>query len=77
MISNLVLKRVSNLVLKNLVSSKVYNLVSKTFGIEKKVSDSASKVFGIKKSFGFGFVQILSIVTHCTGLILTIQSVGR
>ena len=29
------------------------------------VSDSVSDKFGIEKSFGFGFVQIFGIVTHC------------
>ena len=33
--------------------------------VSKKVSDSVSEKFGIGKSFGFGFVQILGIVTHC------------
>ena len=56
----------------------VSDSVSKKFGI-KKVSDSVSKKLGIEKSigfgigknlvseknFGFGFVQILGIVTHC------------
>ena len=32
--------------------------------VSKKVSDSVSEKFGIGKSFGFGFVQILGIVTH-------------
>ena len=32
--------------------------------ISEKVSDTVSEKFGIGKSFGFGFVQILSIVTH-------------
>jgi len=31
--------------------------------VSKKVSDSVSEKFGIQKSFGFGFVQILSTVT--------------
>ena len=32
--------------------------------ISKKVSDSVTEKFGLEKSFGFGFVQILGIVTH-------------
>ena len=36
----------------------------KTFPFFFKVSDSVSKKFGIEKSIGFGFVQILGIVTH-------------
>ena len=34
--------------------------------VSEKVSDSVSKKFGIGKKFGFGFVQILGIVTHCS-----------
>ena len=32
--------------------------------LSKKVSDSVTKKFGIGKSFDFGTVQILGIVTH-------------
>ena len=34
------------------------------FGIGKKVSDSVLKKIGVEKSFDFGIVQILGIVTH-------------
>ena len=33
--------------------------------VSKKVSYLVSEKFGIGKSFGFGFIQILGIVTHC------------
>ena len=41
----------------------VSDSVSKNL-VSKKVSDSVSEKFGIGKSFGFGIVQILGIVTH-------------
>ena len=62
----------------------VSDSVSKKFGIEK-LSDSISKKIWsrkkyriryqknlvLEKSFGFGFVQILGIVTHCFRGVLT------
>ena len=41
----------------------VSDSVMKKFGF-KKVLDSVLEKIGIEKSFGFGFVQILGIVTH-------------
>ena len=49
---------VSELVLKTFGFKKVLESVSKKIVIKKSIK------FGIGKSFGFGFVQILGIVTH-------------
>ena len=49
---------------KNLVSEKVSDSVSKKFGIEKKYRIRYWKNLVSEKSFGFGFVHILVIVTH-------------
>ena len=48
---------------KNLVSKK-YRIRYQKKLASIKVSDSVSEKIGIEKSFGFGFVQILVIVTH-------------
>ena len=63
---------------KNLVSKKISDSVSEKFGIEKSIGFGIENIWYRKKyriryrknlvsekSFGFGFVQILGIVTHC------------
>ena len=50
----------------NLVSKKGSDSVSKKCGIDKKYRIRYRKNLVSEKSFGFGFVQILGIVTHCS-----------
>ena len=59
----MVSKKISDSVSERFRYQKKYLIrYRKEFGIEK-VSESVSKIFGSGKRFGFGFVQILGIVT--------------
>ena len=55
---------VSDSVSKKIGIEKVSDSVSKKLGIKKSIGFGIGKNLVSEKSFGFGFVQILGIVTH-------------